>query len=65
MLLFHHAEAMILNNTCRNNQHWGLVTTPDCHTSPPLDQLAGANVLEPNPRGTLVVTPEPLSEIGR
>jgi hypothetical protein len=65
ILLFHHAEAMILNNTCRNNQHWGLVMTPDCRTSPGLDQLAGANILEPNPRGKYVVTEEPLSEIGR
>ncbi len=65
ILLFHHAEAMLLNNTCRNNQHWGLVMTPECQTSPPLDQLTSANSLESNPRGPMVVTAEPLSEIGR
>jgi hypothetical protein len=65
ILLFHHAEALVLENTCRDNMHWGLVTTPECQTSPPRDQLATANTLEPNPRGALMVTTEPLSEIGR
>ena len=65
LLMFHHAEAMVLGNTCRDNQHWGLVTTPECRTSPERDQLASANTLESNPRGALVVTHEPLAEIGR
>jgi len=65
ILLFHHAEAMVLDNTCRDNQHWGLVTTPECQTTPPREQLATTNRLEPNPRGALTVTLEPLAEIGR
>ncbi|MGH7231905.1 MAG: right-handed parallel beta-helix repeat-containing protein [Nitrospiraceae bacterium] len=65
ILLFHHAEAMLLNNTCRNNQHWGVVITPDCQPSPPVEQLARANILEPNPRGSVTLTAEPLNEIGR
>lgn len=65
ILLFHHAEAMVLNNVCRGNQHWGLVMTPECHTSPPREELAAANALDQNPRGAMVVTEQPLSEIGR
>lgn len=65
ILLFHHAEALLLNNVCRDNHHWGLVATPDCCTSPPIEQVAASNVLEPNPRGALVVTSEPLKEIWR
>jgi hypothetical protein len=65
MLLFHHAEAMLLNNTCRENHHWGLVMTPDCRTSPSTEQLGEANTLTPNPRGPLMVTEQPLQEIGR
>lgn len=65
MLLFHHAEALLVDNTCRDNQHWGVVMTPDCQTSPTRDQLHASNTLEPNPRGPLFVTEQPLSEIGR
>ena len=65
MVLFHHAEAMLLENVCRDNCHWGLVVTPDCKTSPPLDQLAASNHLDANPRGALYVTEAPLSDIGR
>lgn len=65
MLMFHHAQALLLENTCRDNQHWGLVTTPECETTPDRDQLSSSNVLEPNPRGALRVTPDPLAEIGR
>jgi hypothetical protein len=65
ILLFHHAEAMLLNNVCRENSHWGIVVTPDCQTTPAVEQLAGSNTLEPNPRGPLIVTEEPLKEIGR
>lgn len=65
ILMFHHAEALVLENTCRGNQHWGFVTTPECKTTPERDQLATYNTLEPNPRGTIFVTPDPLAEIGR
>jgi hypothetical protein len=65
ILLFHHAQALLLDNACRDNQHWGLVMTPECQTSPPRDELAASNVLDPNPRGPMMVTREPLAEIGR
>src|SRR5579884_845691 len=65
LLLFYHAEGMILENHCRDNQHWGLVMTPDCKTSPDQEGLLAANRLLPNPRGPLVITEEPLAEIGR
>jgi len=65
ILLFHHAGALMLDNICRDNQHWGFATTPECQTTPARDQLATANTLEPNPRGAIMVTPEPLAEIGR
>lgn len=65
ILLFHHAQALVLENACRDNHGWGFVMTPDCAPSPVLDQLAKANTLEPNPRGAIHVTEEPLTEIGR
>ncbi|MBX3236160.1 MAG: right-handed parallel beta-helix repeat-containing protein [Nitrospiraceae bacterium] len=65
MLLFHHAEALLLNNVCRNNQHWGIVMTPECRPTPPREDLAGANELTPNPRGPIIVTEQPLVDIGR
>lgn len=65
ILLFSQAEAMVLNNICRDNQHWGLVLTPECLTSPPREQLDTHNELASNPRGAIVVTEQPLSEIGR
>ena len=65
LLLFHHAQALLLDNHCRDNQHWGLVMTPDCRTSPDIDQLEGANTLQPNPRGALYITDRPLADIGR
>ena len=65
ILLFHHAEALLLDNTCRDNQHWGLVMTPDTHPTPPREDLVTSNVLLPNPRGSLVVTEQPLADIGR
>ncbi|WHZ23552.1 MAG: hypothetical protein OJF47_002664 [Nitrospira sp.] len=65
ILLFHHAEALLLDNTCRDNQHWGLVMTPDTHPVPAREDLVTANVLLPNPRGSLVVTEQPLADIGR
>lgn len=65
LLLFYQAEAMLLNNTCRDNCHWGLVMTPDSHTIPSPEQLTESNLFDLNPRGPLVVTDEPLKEIGR
>ncbi len=65
ILLFHHAEALVLDNTCRDNHHWGLVTTPECQTAPPREELAASNSLDQNPRGAIMVTEQPLSEIGR
>lgn len=65
ILLFHFAQALLLDNICRDNYHWGLVMTPDCTTSPETDQLPHANTLGQNPRGPLLVTHEPLREIGR
>jgi hypothetical protein len=65
ILLFHHAEALILDNVCRDNDHWGVVMTPDSATTPPRDELGGANTLAPNPRGALTVTDTPLAAIGR
>ncbi len=65
ILLFHHAEALLLDNTCRDNQHWGLVMTPDTHPTPSREELVGANVFQSNPRGSVVVTEQPLADIGR
>lgn len=65
ILLFQYAEAMILENECADNQEWGLVMTPDCKTSPPLEEITGVNKFDLNPRGALRVTREPLSQIGR
>ena len=65
MLMFYQAEAMVLNNICRDNRHWGFVTTPECRTSPVREQLPAHNELSSNPRGAVYVTDQPLSEIGR
>jgi len=65
ILLFHGAKALLLDNTCEQNFHWGMVMTPDSQTSPEQEQLLQANVLTNNPRGALIVTHEPLSDIGR
>lgn len=65
ILLFHGAKALVLENTCEQNFHWGVVLTPDSQTSPEQEQLLQANALTNNPRGALIVTHEPLSEIGR
>jgi hypothetical protein len=65
ILLFHHAEAMLVDNTCSDNLHWGVVMTPDARPLPDRDTIALSNVLTPNPRGAIIVTDEPLSEIGR
>ncbi len=65
ILLFHHAEALLLDNICRDNQHWGLVMTPDTRPTPPREDLVTSNALLPNPRGSLVVTEQPLADIGR
>jgi hypothetical protein len=65
MLLFHHAEALLVDNVCADNRHWGIVMTAETHLSPVRASLEQANVLMPNPRGALHVTDAPLSEIGR
>ena len=65
ILMFHHAEALVLENVCRDNQHWGFVTTPECETTPPRGELTKGNQLDDNPRGAIMVTHEPLAEIGR
>jgi hypothetical protein len=65
MLLFHHAEALLVENVCADNRHWGIVMTPETRLSPARDALMDSNVLLPNPRGAMLVTETPLSEIGR
>ncbi len=65
MLLFHHAEAMLVDNICSDNLHWGIVMTPESRPSPDRESLALSNILIPNPRGAMIVTEEPLAEIGR
>ncbi|WP_447971207.1 right-handed parallel beta-helix repeat-containing protein [Nitrospira sp. M1] len=65
ILLFHSAKALILENHCHDNQHWGIVMTPDCQSSPEQEKLLEANSLGENPRGSLIITHEPLAEIGR
>lgn len=65
ILLFHSAQALLLDNNSQNNQHWGLVLTPDCTTSPEMEQLLQANALTAKPQGAMIVTHEPLKEIGR
>jgi len=65
ILLFHQAKALLLENTCQENYHWGLVLTPDCETTPEIEQLIQANALSENPRGPMVITHEPLLDIGR
>ena len=65
ILLFHQAKALLLENICRDNHQWGLVMTPDCTPTPENDQLIQANTLSENPRGAMVITHEPLLDIGR
>ena len=65
ILLFYGAQALILENECHDNFHWGLVMTPDCRLTPELNQLLSCNALGENPRGTCIVTEQPLGEIGR
>jgi nitrous oxidase accessory protein NosD len=65
ILLFQYAEAMIVENECDGNQDWGLVITPDCKTTPPVDELAKMNRLDRNPKGAVHVTDRPLGPIGR
>ena len=65
ILLFHGAKALLLENLCEQNFHWGIVMTPDSKSSPEQEQLLQANTLANNPRGSLIITHEPLGEIGR
>ncbi len=64
ILLFHHAEAMVIENTCCDNQQWGFMTIPECRTSPNHDELVFVNTFTQNPNGPVKVTEEPLAEIG-
>jgi hypothetical protein len=41
------------------------VTTPECVTTPPRGELTKANQLDDNPRGAVMITHEPLADIGR
>jgi hypothetical protein len=65
MLLFHHAEALLVDNRCTDNHQWGIVLTPDCHPTPDGAALEQSNVFTPNPRGQVCVTEKPLADIGR
>ena len=65
MLLFHHAKALLMDNRCTDNLRWGIVMTPDCRATPDREVLDQSNTFLPNPRGAVVVTENPLSEIGR
>ena len=65
ILLFHKAQALVLENQCMDNYHWGLVMTPDCTTIPDQEKIQKSNTFDANPRGPLIVTHEPLAEIGR
>jgi len=65
ILLFHHAEALLMDNQATDNQHWGIVMTPDSQSTPTGEQLVQTNRFIPNPRGPVMVTETPLSEIGR
>ncbi len=65
ILLFHYAGALLVDNTCIENQHWGMVMTPDCQPTPDREALDTSNILAPNPRGALIVTDQPLGDIGR
>ncbi|MEC4672551.1 MAG: right-handed parallel beta-helix repeat-containing protein [Nitrospirota bacterium] len=65
ILLFNQAKALLLENNCRDNHQWGLVMTPDCVPTPETDQLSQANAFSQNPRGAMVITHEPLLDIGR
>jgi hypothetical protein len=65
LLLFHYGEALVVDNICRHNQHWGAVITPDAQVNPAPDRLAAVNQLEANPRGAFIITEQPLIDIGR
>lgn len=65
ILLFQQAEGLIVDNVCRNNQHWGIVMTPDSHPNPEPSALPTMNRLEPNPIGAYSISDQPLAQIGR
>jgi len=65
MLIFHFAQAMVLRNCCHHNMGWGIVVTPDCATSPEVNELPNANDLVHNLGGALQITADPLAPIGR
>jgi len=63
ILLFHHAEALDAGQHLLRQQHWGFVTTRSARPRR-AGPTGGANTLQPNPRGAIMVTHEPLAEIG-
>jgi hypothetical protein len=65
ILLFHHGEGLIVDNICRNNQHWGVLVTPDSHPNPSPQELPKMNQLDGNPRGAYTISDQPLADIGR
>ncbi|HTP42546.1 MAG TPA: right-handed parallel beta-helix repeat-containing protein [Nitrospiria bacterium] len=65
ILLFQYAEALVAENDCHDNHDWGLVITPDCATTPPVEELTAVNQLDRNPCGAVLVTDRPLESIGR
>lgn len=65
ILMFQFTGAMVLENHCHENMAWGMVVTPECKPTPSLSEIEMSNTLEKNPRGALLITEEPLSDIGR
>ncbi len=65
VLLFAQAQALLLDNSCRDNAHYGIVLTPDCQTTPTPEELPQTNQLQDNPRGPFTITSNPLADIGR
>lgn len=65
ILMFQYAEGMVLENDCHDNQGWGIVITPNCKPNPSFSEIETPNRFDKNPRGALLVTQTPLSDIGR
>jgi hypothetical protein len=56
---------LIVENRCTDNQHWGVLVTPDSHPNPLPPELPTMNYLEGNPRGAYTISDQPLADIGR
>lgn len=65
MLFFNQAKALVIENIFRGNHQWGIVMTPDCRLTPRAEELVNSNEFVENPRGTFLVTEQPLADIGR